>query len=224
MDDTVQHDTSNGKVPVVVFADFVCPWSYIVQDSIDRLARDYDVEPLLWKPHWLHPETPPEGTPIDPGAGSNRRRAVYEWLKELEPEKAERIRPPDKRQYSFLAFEGLTFAEDHGKAMSYKTAVFDALWVEGEDIGQVSTLQKAADNAGLDAEDLGRALHDGMLRERTLETVMTAQRCGITKTPTMILGRTMIPGYHYYEVMQTVMEKQGIFPKPGRFEEQQSPA
>ena len=218
MGDTVQPDTREGKVPVVVFADFVCPWSYIVQDSIDQLARDYDVEPLLWKPHWLHPETPPEGKPIDPAAGSGRRKAVYEWLKELEPQKAERMRPPDKQQYSFLAFEGLTFAEDHGKAMPFKTAVFDALWVDGENIAEVSTLQRAADKAGLDAEELGRSLYEGTLRERTMETVMTARRCGITKTPTMILGRTMIPGYHYYEVMQTVLEKQGFLPKSGRVE------
>ena len=105
MEDTIQPETREGKVPVVVFADFVCPWSFIVQDSIDQLVRDYDVEPLLWKPHWLHPETPPEGKPIDRAAGNGRRKAVFEWLKELEPEKAERMRPPDKQQFSFLAFE-----------------------------------------------------------------------------------------------------------------------
>ena len=47
---------------VVVFADFVCPYSYLAVEQIDRLGREYGVKPL-WRPHWLHPDTPPEGAP-----------------------------------------------------------------------------------------------------------------------------------------------------------------
>ena len=210
MDNPTENKT-NAEVPVVVFADFVCPWSYIVQDNIDRLAAEYDVKPQ-WKPHWLHPEVPPEGRPIQE-TNSERRAAMREWMKELSPERAARMRSPDKLQFSFLAFEALTYAEQHDKSLSFKAGVFDALWVEGKDIAKVETLQEAAANAGLDAEDLHRALHDGTYRQRTFENVQAAQRAGIVKTPTMILGRTMIPGYHYYEVMQTALEKQGILPK-----------
>ena len=201
---------SNAEVPVVVFADFVCPWSYIVQDNIDRLAEEYGVKPQ-WKPHWLHPEVPPEGQPSH-GTNSERRAAMREWMKELSPERADRMRSPDKLQFSFLAFEALTYAEQYDKALPFKAGVFEALWVEGKDIAKVETLQAAAEGAGLDPEDLHRALSEGEHRHRTFEYVKAAQRAGITKTPTMILGRTMIPGYHYYEVMQTALEKQGVMP------------
>lgn len=199
-----------GEVPVVVFADFVCPWSYIVQDNIDRLAKEYGVKPQ-WKPHWLHPEVPPEGRPVHESNGE-RRAAMREWMKELSPERAARMRPPGRLQFSFLAFEALTYAEENDKALAFKSGVFEALWVEGKDIAKVETLQEAAKNAGLDADDLGRSLYEGTHRQRTLDYVQAAQRAGIMKTPTMILGRTMIPGYHYYEVMQTALEKQGVFP------------
>jgi predicted DsbA family dithiol-disulfide isomerase len=37
-----------------------------------------------------------------------------------------------------------------------------------------------------------------------------ARDAGITKTPSFVLGRYRINGWHYYEVFQTVMEKQGV--------------
>ena len=146
------------------------------------------------------------------GSNNERRAAMHEWMKELSPERAARMRPPDRLQFSFLAFEALTYAEQNEKAMPFKSGVFEALWVEGKDIAKVETLLEAANNAGLDSEDLGRCLHEGTYRQRTLDYVQAAQRAGITKTPTMILGRTMIPGYHYYEVMQTALENHGVLP------------
>ena len=212
-------EQKEGIIPVIVFADFVCPWSYMVQDHIDRLAEEYDVEPL-WKPHWLHPEVPPEGQPRENGEGSERKGAMREWMKELSPEKAASLRPLNKLQYSLLAFQALTYAEERGKALPFKTAVFDALWAEGKDIGEVATLQEAAETTGLDAEEIGRVLHEGTYLERTMETVDKVRRMGVTRTPTIVLGRTMIPGYHYYEVFQTILEKQDVFPKTKNVEGQ----
>ena len=56
--------TSTEPFRVAVFADFVCPYSYLAVDQIDRLAREYNVKPM-WRPHWLHPDTPPEGCARD---------------------------------------------------------------------------------------------------------------------------------------------------------------
>jgi predicted DsbA family dithiol-disulfide isomerase len=196
-------------LPVVVFADFVCPYSYIALDQMDDLLRDYNVE-LLWRPHWLHPEVPPEGAPL-PGAGSQQRRTqTLAWLTEMAPERAARMRFPDKISFSLFAFEALEFAQDHGLALPFKPAVFEALWMEGRDIGQFSTLQAAADKVGLDGEELGRALAGQLYRQRVHQSLQLARDAGVAKTPTFVLGRYRIAGWHYYEVFQTVMEKQGV--------------
>ena len=62
---------------VIMFADFICPYCYIGQERMEQLARDYDVA-QQWRPYWLHPETPREGTqfppartPIDAGRPRN---------------------------------------------------------------------------------------------------------------------------------------------------------
>lgn len=206
------NETTATRFPVVIFADFVCPYSYLASEQVDRLAEEYDLQPL-WRPHWLHPETPLEGQPYE--VTSERRQATMKWLQEMEPERAARMRMPEKRHFSFLAFEALEYAQDFGLALPFKSAVFDALWVEGKDIGQVKTLQDAAEQVGLDPDDLGAALLDPAYIARTVEAVETASRIGVANTPTFILGRTRMNGWNYYEVLQSILEKQGMHPKIG---------
>src|SRR5947207_6022038 len=75
-------DAEVQTLPVAIFADFVCPYSFLAAEQIDRLAQDYDVRPI-WRPHWLHPETPLEGAPRHADEHSPRRGAVAAWLKEM---------------------------------------------------------------------------------------------------------------------------------------------
>jgi predicted DsbA family dithiol-disulfide isomerase len=192
---------------VVVFADFVCPYSFLAVEQIDRLAREYDVQPL-WRPHWLHPDTPPEGTP---GARSpERMERLRAWIGDMAPEQLPRMRIPSRRQYSFRAFEALEFAYDRGLDFAYKTAVYDLMWTEGGDIGEPETLMAAAERAGLDSAELKIALDEHHYAQRALEAVQQAYSLGIANTPTIFLGKTRINGWTYYEVLQSVMEGYGL--------------
>ena len=202
-----EHTESAEPFRVVVFADFVCPYSFLAVDQIDRLAREYDVRPL-WRPHWLHPETPPEGTPC--ARSPDRVERLRAWIKDMSPEHYERVRIPEKRQYSFHAFEALEFAYDRGLDFAFKTALYDLMWTEGKDIGDPDTLLAAAERVGLDPAELALALYQRTYAERTLAAVKQAHEIGITNTPTIFLGRTRINGWTYYEVLQSVMEQQGV--------------
>jgi predicted DsbA family dithiol-disulfide isomerase len=204
------NENATAPLPVVVFADFICPYSYIALDQMDDLMRDYNIE-LLWRPHWLHPEVPPTGTPIPVEAATVDRRAqTLAWVTEMAPERAARMRFPDRIQFSLFAFEALEFAQDRGLALPFKTAVFESLWIEGRDIAQFPTLQAAGEKVGLDADELGRTLSAHRYRKRVHDALQLARDAGITKTPTFVLGRYRVAGWHYYEVFQTVMEKQNV--------------
>ncbi len=198
---------------VVVFADFVCPYSYLAVDQIDRLAREYDLKPL-WRPHWLHPDTPLEGASRDntPEAQAKRDR-LKAWIREMAPEQYPRIRFPEKRQYSFRAFEAMEFAYDCGVDAEFKTALYDLMWTRGANIAEQDTLASAGERAGIEPIEMRQALASGEYVERALDAVNGARRIGITSTPTIFLGRTRINGWHYYEVLQSVLEQQGVQPK-----------
>lgn len=197
------------KFRVAVFADFVCPYSFLAVEQIDRLAREYGVEPM-WRPHWLHPDTPPEGTAC--ARTPDRLERLQAWIKDMAPEQLPRIRIPEKRQYSFLAFEALEFAYDQGLDFAFKTAVYDLMWTEERDIGEIETLMAAGERAGIDPAAMQMVLKERVYAERALAAVSQAREIGITNTPTIFLGKTRINGWTYYEVMQQVMEKQGMQP------------
>lgn len=206
---TAAQESAN-KFRVVVFADFVCPYSFLAVEQIDRIAREYDVEPL-WRPHWLHPDTPLEGTPRKRDAADEERR--HAWFKEMAPELYPKMRFPEKRHYSLHAFEALEFAADRGLDFEYKTAVYDLLWTEGRDIGEIETLMAAAERVGLDPAELKTALETPHYAERALAAVVQAHDLGITNTPTIFIGKTRINGWTYDEVLQKVLEEQGFQPR-----------
>jgi predicted DsbA family dithiol-disulfide isomerase len=205
-----QNRQADAGFRVVVFADFVCPYSYLAVDQIDRLAREYDVKPL-WRPHWLHPETPEEGSPRSHTPESlGKRERLKAWVQEMAPEQYPRMHFPEGRQYSFRAFEALEAAYDYGVDFEFKTALYDLMWNEERDIGQVDTLVAAGERVGIEPAEMRAALVDHSYAERALDAVNGARRIGITSTPTIFLGRTRINGWHYYEVLQSVMEQQGV--------------
>jgi predicted DsbA family dithiol-disulfide isomerase len=197
---------------VVVFADFVCPYSYLAVEQIDRLAGEYDVQPL-WRPYWLHPDTPLEGQPRDTADDVAKRERLHAWVKEMAPEQYPRIRFPEKRQYSFNAFEALEFAYDHGLDFPFKTTLYEMMWTQGRDIGDPATLLSAAEQCGLDNAELAEALDEHRYAERVRDSIQQARDIGITNTPTIFLGKTRINGWTYYEVLQSVMEGYGLKPR-----------
>jgi len=195
---------------VAVFADFVCPYSYLAVDQMDRLVSEYNVR-VMWRPYWLHPETPLDGTPVEQlPATQERRSATVAWLKEMAPEQAARIRFPDRLYCSLPAFEALEFAAERDRSMPFKSAVFSLLWEKSVDIGQISNLQRAGEMAGLDAEELGRDLRERRHLPHAIHALIQAREFQITSTPTLLLGRVRINGWHYYEVLESALERQGI--------------
>jgi predicted DsbA family dithiol-disulfide isomerase len=196
--------TTATRLPVVVFGDFICPWSYITVDLVKQLAAEFDVVPI-WRPHLLRPDIPPGGMAYpDP----SRQEATIAWLQESAPEAAARMRYPTKLHYSVTAFEGLAYAQEMGRGFEYAAAVFDALWVDGDDIADTATLRQAAGRAGLDEAAFGAALHTQRYRELAMSAIVQARQLGVTATPTLILGQTRVNGWHYYEVLHSILAEQ----------------
>ena len=86
----------------------------------------------------------------------------------------------------------------------------DLMWTEGGDIGDIETLMQAGERVGIDPAAMRMVLTERVYAERALAAVNQAREIGITSTPTIFLGRTRINGWTYYEVLEQVMEKQGI--------------
>ena len=111
--------------------------------------------------------------------------------------------------YTNLAFQGLEFAKDHGKADEYNDAVFRAFFQQSRDIGRIDVLADIAKEVGLDPEQFRAALEQGTYRDRVQQLLRTAyERVGVTAVPTMIIGRQRLEGLYPAETMRQVIESE----------------
>ena len=72
--------------------------------------------------------------------------------------------------------------QDQG--LAFDVAVFEALWQDGQDIGDEDLLVDLAEDAGVDGDEIRSALADDALRSTVREKFTAAKRQGITGVPT----------------------------------------
>ena len=179
---------------ITVYSDYVCPFCYLGRRSLSRYQETRE-EPLAidWHPFDLRAgQRGPDGE-IDHDADTGKDEEYYEQAREnvrrlqeeygademeLElatdvdslPAQIVSVRVRETAPDAWLAFDG---------------AVFDALWLEGRDIGDRDVLADiAADVGGLDADVVDEALGDDDLRDRVTELFDAARRQGVTGVPT----------------------------------------
>ncbi|MFB6123309.1 MAG: DsbA family protein, partial [Haloferacaceae archaeon] len=67
---------------------------------------------------------------------------------------------------------------------AFDEAVFDALWVDGRDVGDADVLADLATDVGLDGDELRAAVDDADLRDRVFAQFRDARERGVTGVPT----------------------------------------
>lgn len=165
----------NPKLCIQVHFDLICPWCFIGKRHLDAaLARfsqarpDVEVE-VLWVSHQLLPDTPPEGLPYQPfyekrlggpAAVAARRAQVQEAARGTGIRFAfDRIaRMPNTR----LGHRLLNDLARPGEAIATAALIetlFQAYFVEGEDIGDPEVLSRLAQACGAAGEADGASRH-----------------------------------------------------------------
>jgi predicted DsbA family dithiol-disulfide isomerase len=156
-------------------------------------------------PFELHPAPAPTRKPEDNYLQTAWKQRIYPMAEKL----GVHMKLPTVSPYPYtnLAFQGLEFAKDHGKADEYNDAVFRAFFQQSRDIGRIDVLAGIANEAGLDPEKFGAALEQGAYRDRVRQLLQTAyERAGITAVPTMIIGRQRLEGLYPADIIRQVIE------------------
>lgn len=165
-------------VPVVVFSDFACPFSYVTEAALRRMEAAGQVEPtcLAWE---LYPAPAPL-PPADAG----------EWMDVLRPLADElgislRVPAPVRTR---KAHEAAAFAQSKGAGAAMRDALFAAHFAEGRDIGRIDVLVEIGDGVGLDRSELKVVLDVDSLAPRIQAEQAAARRAGVEGVPTLVVG------------------------------------
>src|SRR6056297_3505241 len=178
---------------ITVYSDYVCPFCYLGRESLSQYQkmRDEDLE-IDWRPFDLRSgKRNPDGTidhSVDDGkddeyfeqAKESVRRLQEKYDVEMELDLATEVDSFNAQIAAYYVAGGYPY----GTWLDFDAAVFEALWLDGRDIGEPDVLVALADAVGVDAEEVRSALDDETLREEIEAEWTAAQQQGITGVPT----------------------------------------
>jgi predicted DsbA family dithiol-disulfide isomerase len=167
------------SVPVTIFADFSCPYSFLTEVVLQR-RHAHDTE-LLPRAHELFPE--PAALP-DPIFNAGDWRAIEELAAAADVT----LRPPAFRPRTRKAHEAARFAREAGTEFQMRREIYRAYWTEGLDIGRIDVLSTLAARVDLDAEALRIALDIDRFTEVVRHDEELGRRLHVPGTPTIYIG------------------------------------
>jgi predicted DsbA family dithiol-disulfide isomerase len=189
-------------VPVVVFSDFTCPFSYVTEAALWRL-EDEGLAAPAYVAFELHPVPTP--LPAEPDAG---------WpdaLHDLAQGAGLELRTPAPPARTRKAHEAAKLAAERGVGRAMRAAIFAAAFRDGRDVGRIDVLVELAAGLGLDESEAKAVLDvDGFTAAVERDEAL-ARRAGVEATPALIVGtgpgaETML-GAHGIEALREALER-----------------
>jgi len=207
--------SANGDT-ITVYSDYVCPFCYLGRQSLSTYQSQRD-EPLDidWRPFDLRAQKRGPDGEIDDSVDDGKDEAYFEQAREnvrrLQEEYGadEMLDPVDAPEVdSFDAQVAARYVDrEHPEQwLAFDEAIFEALWVEGRDIGDRDVLADLAADAGLDGETIRVAVTDDSNREGLREAFAEAHARAITGVPTFVYdgraARGSVPPAHLQRLVE----------------------
>jgi predicted DsbA family dithiol-disulfide isomerase len=112
---------------------------------------------------------------------------------------------------SRLALEATEYAYAQGRGDEFHRAVFDKLYGEGRDIGSWEVLRAAANESGLKAAELEKAITGGEYSAVLDKKLVQAADLGIKAVPTYVInGKYRIVGAQPFTVFEEAIAGLGV--------------
>ena len=174
---------------------------------VEKLKAEHNVD-LEWRPFYLYFDTPPEGRDLPEYVKRARANGSEERLRQI-AESYEMEFVSTKRIYNTrLAHEATEYACQHGRGNEFHKVLFRKVYAEGQDPSQWDVLRSAAEEVGLDADEMQREVENEKYMATVVDKVRWAYQIGVTGVPTYVINnRYAIVGAQPYEVFKEALEQ-----------------
>ena len=185
---------------VEIWSDIACPWCYVgkkrFEQALARFAHADEVT-VTWRSFELDPEAPadrglPHAELIARKYGRTLEEVAAMDAQLTEVAAAEGIDLQLARARSGNTFDGhrlVHLAKAHGLGEPMKERLFRAYFTDGELIADHATLERAAADVGLPADEVREVLLTERYAEEVREDELMARSAGISAVPCFVIDR-----------------------------------
>jgi predicted DsbA family dithiol-disulfide isomerase len=174
---------------------------------VEKLKAEHNVE-VEWRPFYLYLDTPPEGRELPEHVRRARASGSEERLRQIAESYGMEFQSVPRIYNTRLAHEATEYAREHDKGNEFHKALFRKVYVEGQDPSQWEVLRSAAEEVGLDADEMQRDVQSEKYTANVADQVRWAYQIGVTGVPTYVINnRYGIVGAQPYEVFKSALEQ-----------------
>jgi len=176
---------------------------------VERLKAEHNVD-LQWHPFYLYFDVPPEGMELPEHVKRARLNGSEERLHQIAASYGMEFVSTKRIYNTRLAHEATEYAREHQKANEFHKVIFRKVYAEARDPSQWDVLNSAAEEVGLNAEEIQREVEAEKYKVIVAEQVRRAYQMGVTGVPTYVINdRYAIVGAQPYEVFKNALEQIG---------------
>jgi predicted DsbA family dithiol-disulfide isomerase len=174
---------------------------------VERLKEEHRVD-VEWRPFYLYFDTPPEGRELPEYIRRKREMGSEDRLRTIASLYGMEFKSTERIYNTRLAHEATEYAREHGRGGEFHKVVFHKVYAEGLDPSQWDILRGAAEEVGLDADEMQRDVEIEKYTATVVDQVRWAYQIGVTGVPTYVINnRYAIVGAQPYEVFQDALAK-----------------
>ena len=174
---------------------------------VERLKAEHNVD-VEWRPFYLYFDTPPEGRELPEHVKRARTQGSEERLRRMAESYGMEFVSTQRIYNTRLAHEATEYARQHDKGNEFHKVVFRKVYAEGQDPSRWEVLRSAAEEVGLDADEMQREVEEEKYMATVVDQVRWAYQIGVTGVPTYVINdRYGIVGAQPYEVFKSALEQ-----------------
>jgi predicted DsbA family dithiol-disulfide isomerase len=174
---------------------------------VEKLKAEHNVD-VEWRPFYLYFDTPPEGRELPEHVKRSRANGSEERLRQMAESYGMEFVSVQRIYNTRLAHEATEYARVHGKGNEFHKLIFRKVYAEGLDPSQWDVLRSAAEEVGLNADEMQQEVENEKYMATVVDEVRWAYQIGVTGVPTYVINnRYAIVGAQPYEVFKGALEQ-----------------
>ena len=174
---------------------------------VEKLKAEYQVD-VEWRPFYLYFDTPPEGRELPDYVKRARANGSEERLRSIANMHGLNFESTERIYNTRIAHEATEYAREHGKGNEFHKVVFRKVYAEKQDPSNWDVLRSAAEEAGLNADEMQHDLDNGKYTANVADQVNWAYQIGVTGVPTYVINdRYAVVGAQPYEVFKNALSQ-----------------